>query len=338
MRWSLLLLMSCAASEEAVEKDASPDTTVTLSIPDLSGVDLESGFQEAMSIVLEIHAQRAWQGHRATLAEADDSCPDMYLGPLDDLQVDEGTTWSDYCETSEGQSYEGLLNWVTSIYSEGDADSAMGRTTDASRELTGQALVREPFVHTRFGFDGQVQDSLSLLEAKGGFTSWAWTSQLDASLTGSSIFDETDRFAEGWRADLYLSAHGGDYESLELRGNLYLYQQRIQGAFDSIDVDLYMMEPDAMGPEDCALEPKGRFSLRDPNAIWYDLVFMPRYEEEVGGTAYPNDPLSVCDGCGTLYVRGVQYGTVCPDFGVWFGGVIEPPDVEDYVLLLQDLP
>lgn len=337
MRWCLLVWMGCGAPEEPTENDGPRNTTPTLPIPDLSGVDLDASFQEAMSRVLDVHARRAWDGHRSSLAESDGACPDVYLGPLDELNIDEGTTWSDLCETADGQSYEGHLNWTTWMAANGDAATAIGRSTDASRSLTGDALVREPFVYTRFGLDGSVEDSLSLLEAKGGFTSWTWTSQVDATLMGTAVFDEADPFPEGWRADLYMAAHGGDYESLELRGNLYLYQQRIQGHFDSIDVDIAMIEPSATSPDDCALEPKGRFSLRDSEAVWYDLIFMPRYAEEVGGDAYPNDPLSVCDGCGTLYVRGVEQGTVCPDFGVWFGGAIEPPGVDEFVLLLQDL-
>ena len=57
---------------------------------------------------------------------------------------------------------------------------------------------------------------------------------------------------------------------------------------------------------------------------------------------YLDDERSVCDGCGTLYLRGIEttenYGTICPDFSdVWTGDWLDLPTEDDYLLTIQQL-
>ena len=88
-------------------------------------------------------------------------------------------------------------------------------------------------------------------------------------------------------------------------------------------------------PRGCALEPKGYLSIRDENAFWHDLVFQPRYEDDIDD-GYDDDPYTACDGCGTLFVRGLEQPIiVCPDLDLF--SQLSPPAVEDYVLSVRDL-
>ena len=61
-------------------------------------------------------------------------------------------------------------------------------------------------------------------------------------------------------------------------------------------------------------------------------------DDDVG---YLDEERSVCDGCGTLYLRGVQaenYGLICPDFSsVWNEDLVSLPDADDFLLTIQQL-
>ena len=137
---------------------------------------------------------------------------------------------------------------------------------------------------------------------------------------------------------MYSYRSGGDVERLELRGNVLLFDALLQGRFDSVAADLEFVGTLGAGPEDCTAEPRGWMGLRDENAWWYDLVFLPRYDDDIIAENYANDPLSVCDGCGTLFVRGVESGEVCVDFEDLFDKDPELPDLEEFILTLHNLP
>ena len=70
------------------------------------------------------------------------------------------------------------------------------------------------------------------------------------------------------------------------------------------------------------------------------MVFLPLEGSAVPVPDYEDPDYSVCDGCGKVYVRGVEadpIGEVCPDFGaLWQGGVIDVPALSDYVLDVRD--
>ena len=67
---------------------------------------------------------------------------------------------------------------------------------------------------------------------------------------------------------------------------------------------------------------------------------MPKDAED--STGYLDEAHSACDGCGTLYLRGIEtenYGQICPDFsGLWVGeNAIDLPVATDFLLTLQQL-
>jgi len=174
-------------------------------------------------------------------------------------------------------------------------------------------------------------DTLYAVEAP-GYSTWAWSSQLKGTVTGRDLMGE-GRLAAPTRADLYLYATP---ERLEARGDVYFFDDELAGRFDSVSLDIELLSASGAGPDDCALEPRGWVGLRDSDAYWYDLVFLPREDDDLTGEGYENDPYGDCDGCGALFVRGVEAGVVCPDFSGLFDGALTPPDAADFVLTLRD--
>ena len=65
---------------------------------------------------------------------------------------------------------------------------------------------------------------------------------------------------------------------------------------------------------------------------------MRRNDDDVTDTGYPNDPYSACDGCGTLYVRGLEQPAleVCMSFDFLWQGLVQPPPVADFVFTLRE--
>jgi hypothetical protein len=79
-----------------------------------------------------------------------------------------------------------------------------------------------------------------------------------------------------------------------------------------------LLETDGLGAE-CAKEPGGTLSVRDPNGIWYDVAFDgPTADGKSLGDA------SRCDGCGDVTVEGEVIGSVCPDFSTWMSWESSP--------------
>ena len=231
--------------------------------------------------------------------------------------------------------------WETEVSGNGRVDEDAGRTTEASRVLEGDAVVAIEG-DVRFEFKGDANDYLYRVdqgEGKDAYQRWIYRTTVDGTVTGSDLFGDGDVASGGYRTDLYLDLTGGDVDRLQARGNVYLFEPVIEGRFDSISVDMDLQGVRGAGPEDCTLEPLGWIGLRDPDAVWYELVFLPRITEDIIGEPFPNEPLSICDGCGTLYVRGVESGEVCVDLTDLFDTIESKlPVVDDYVLTLHELP
>jgi hypothetical protein len=130
-------------------------------------------------------------------------------------------------------------------------------------------------------------------------------------------------------------------EQVEIRGNAYFFSPMIAGRFDSVAMDLALLGPGALGPEDCALEPRGWIGLRDEEAYWYELVFGPLATDDATGGDTSSEAYTDCDGCGKLYIRGTEVtevGTVCPDLeAARQSAALSPPEATDYVLPLHSL-
>ncbi len=335
----ILFALACADQEPQTAGTPDRERQPDLELPDTAGVDFVAAYADALSSLLEVNTSKAWSGHEQSLGYRQDGCPDIYAGPPEDADIDadpgEGLSWSDFCETNGGLSYGGHVFWANNATAQGLISDPTGRVTTGDRRLDGRATVAHDD-DLLFEFSGEASDSVYVSEGE-GYETWTYTTLVEGTVSGSDIFAET-LTPDGWRTDLYLFYSGGDADRLEARGNVYLFDGRIHDRFDSIVVDMELVGEVGRGPDDCILEPRGYIGLRDSNAYWYDLVFLPRYEDDLTNNNYPNDPLSVCDGCGTLYIRGVKTEEVCVDFSSVFAGGLTRPAIEEYVLTLHDLP
>jgi hypothetical protein len=331
----LALALGCGPGDEVEPVDVGEDAEA-LPLPDLEGMDLPGAFEEALAVTAELRAALAWGGHEAALSLGREGCPDVYIGsPGEDVDADEGgVSWADYCSTSGGLGFSGFVWWDGEVTVEGEAGTPEGAESSGERRMIADGTVADSD-GTRFQLDGEVSDALYRVDAE-GYERWTWSSLLQGTLTGAEVFDGTAT-PGGVRADLYLYATGGDVDSLEARGDVYLFEEPVLGLFDSLSMDLAMVEEGSAGPGDCALEPRGYLSLRDTDAYWYDLVFLPRYDDDATDEDYENDPYGDCDGCGTLYVRGIEQGELCPDLSAIWDGRLDPPEVEDFVTSLRQV-
>ena len=325
-----LFFLACASpsdDETPLEKGA-PDE---LALPDIEEVDFQSAFEEMFTVGMTVNLNNAWKGHKKTVELGSEGCPDWYAGPPPQAgdNVDEdagGVAWQDRCKTVGDRRFSGWGWWDGTL--ERSGDETIGITSEARRQLSGDGLVAYGDT-VSFEFDGQANDSIYLLDA-GEDTRWVYNSFVDATVTGSLPFEGSPT-PGGWRTDLYFSAVGGNAPSITARGNVYLFDVLVQDRFDSVVMDLELVSEEAAGPDDCTLEPLGTLSIRDTNAYWYDLVFLPRYADD---TAL-DEEYSSCDGCGTFYVRGQeQEEEVCIDLSFAFD-MLEAPDPNDFVLSVR---
>lgn len=300
-----------------------------LILPDLTGLDMESSLRSALELALAADLRRPWAAHAQSLDLRQTGCPDIYVGDLSDIDLDDlegGIAWMDRCRTHGGLGYSGLLGWTSFVNTQGDAEEASGQTTLAERALQGDGFIDDP-EGALFEFDGDGQDAYYANIAP-GYERWSYSSQVDATVTGRLVFGGT-AWAGGWRQQLYVRYERGPEESLEVRGNIYLLDETFD-RFDSIAADFTLQGEVGASPEECTLEPSGYIGLRDPSAYWYEVIFQPRYSGGESDGDYEN-PRSGCEGCGTLYIRGVEQGEICVDFS-WIWPQLSGPDIDDYVV------
>ena len=186
-----------------------------------------------------------------------------------------------------------------------------------------------------FDFGGTGEDAFTANVAP-DFESWTYSSTVRGEAQGVAGFGEGSELPGGWRADLYVTYTGGDVRTAQARGELLLHEGRIGDRFGGVSMDLALPGPDAAASSECVDEPTGWISLRDDDAYWFDLVFQPRYEEDANGVVFENYPYGECEGCGTLYIRGIEQGTVCVDVSPLFNGRLTRPAIEDYVLSIRE--
>ena len=316
-------------AEGASPAAADPDPPDALPIPDISGMDLEAAFQDALELAVSVHTGVPWDGLGQSLSLAQASCPDLYAGNPDPDALDDvegGAAWKDACTTAGGLTWDGFGWWKATISSTGDVLTPEGQTFEGQRELIGDGSVGDSS-GPLYGFRGEATDALSLVSSTSPFyKSWSWSSTVNGTTTGTTLFAPSSRTPQGWRADLYLSTQGGSAETLSIRGDAYFFEPVIEGNFDSLSAELDWASPESSGPTDCSLEPRGILSIRDPSAIWYDLVFLPLEDSSAGDTGAN----AACDGCGTLFVRGVEVTELCVDLSFVWNGTLDEPELEGW--------
>ncbi|MAA80552.1 MAG: hypothetical protein CL916_14955 [Deltaproteobacteria bacterium] len=331
----MLLISVLVSCEEKKEDEVTVEAYVPpqeLELPSLDGIDVNTAFTEAITLVGKVQLNPAWKGNREALSYKRPSCPDIYVGMTDDIEIPtNGVIWNDFCNTGTGLEFSGYTAWVGTLEQSGDIESPEGNIINGTRQMSGQALVRVSGENI-YEFKGTGQDALYRVQAP-NYDRWTYSATINGTIQGSQANGED----AGFRSDMYIYATGGDANTLEARGNVFWKQHRIQNRFDSAAMDILLVDPASAGPDDCALEPKGWIGIRDENSFWYDLVFMPMDAEDDAG--YEDEDRSQCDGCGTLYLRGNEtqaYGEICPDFSsIWTETLIDLPQAEDFVFTFQ---
>jgi hypothetical protein len=334
---TLPMLLSCSRDDEPVDVG---DPVQDLVLPDIEGVDMPAAYQEALLMSLSVTLSTPWQGNIDILDLAHDGCPDLYVGAPEDADLDDdeqfGISWFDYCQTPGGLYFGGYVVWDGDVTGDGDADSDEGHTIQGSRQMLANAVVGDEDT-VLYEFKGEGSDSLYLVEAP-DYTRWAYSSLVEATVTGDAISDLTGTDGGGWRTDLYLYATGGNADYIESRGNIFLFDALLSDRFDSVAMDLTFSGPTGAAPDACTAEPVGWIGLRDENAYWYDLVFQPA---DATDSSADDTTYSACDGCGTLYIRGIEtteYGEVCMDFSwLWDSDPVTLPAPEDFIFTIQNL-
>lgn len=345
MRAPLLLVVlgGCGLDSDIGLEDTGP-TQVEQAFPlpdDLDKIVWETVFTDAVNLLVTVNTQGPFAAHRSTMVTRQLGCPDFYTGEftvgLMTVGDTDGVSWFDDCLTPDGTYYDGHLWWETDVQEYGDPKTDDGRTSDAYRRMEGDALVGDP-EGVRLEFDGEATDSFYRLEAY-GYERFVYSTTIDGTITGRDVF-EGSLTPNGYRTDLFMYMTGGDIDVFQARGNVYMFSAQLQDRFDSIEVDMAMVGPAGAAPGDCTLEPLGWIGVRDPNAYWYDVVFQPRAEEDIVGDQFVDPELSACDGCGRLYVQGVEQVDVdvCIDFSFLFAdGGFPLPDADDFVLPIHSL-
>jgi hypothetical protein len=340
-----LLLVACQPSTTSdstpTTETGTTDTGPLFPLPDdLASIDFEAAFVEAVRQLVTVTTQQPWTGHAGTLERRSPGCPDFWTDPFTVrgqlVSREDGVAWNDDCLNTAGDNYDGWIWWDSRLSAFGDPTTYEGRTIDAVRTMEGDATVdrvgegEEP--ELLFEFDGTATDSLYRVEAY-GYERYVYSTAIDATVSGRDVFRGTP-MPDGYRSELTVTLTGGDVDNFEARGDVYMFSEVFLDRFDSIGVDMELQGPKGAGPEVCTQEPLGWIGLRDSNAYWYDVVFQPRFEEDIVDIDFANDPLSMCDGCGKLYVQGVEQDVqICVDFSFLFErNAIQLPQEEDFVL------
>lgn len=315
----ILLLLACAGPEAVEDDPFAGEGPDALPLPDFSDVDLSAAANDALRRIVRLDTAAGWAGLVDSVGSRTEGCPDLYAGTpdgdLDELDEDSpGLSWSDTCTTSAGRSYGGYAYWETELHHTAG--------TEGRRRIVAQAAVSH---------EGELESWLKG-EAEEAFLSSEghWRRNVTVDWTVEGVVPEGAGLpTEGYRAAAQLELTGGVLEeALTGSGNVFLHGERIEERFDSIEFDLDIQGELGAGPEDCTAEPVGWIGLRDPDAHWAHIVFLP--------TAGDTGVDAACDGCGTVFVRGVEQDfEACVDLDGLFELASEPA-AKDYVLSLRD--
>ncbi len=323
-----LLLLACATAPVdsgglGPDDLGEPDV---LSTPDLSDAELALLAQDALALAIQVTGHQPWLGASDALAPAEDGCPDVYSGDLPSYAATEpnGWGWEDACSTSAGVRYEGYLWWLSEITVNGELGGSPPGRAIAQRFLTGEATVSEG-LSLRYGFNGTQEESLDVEVGRESFK-WTYGSDIDVVATGTDSFTEADPTPNGWRASGTLTTHGGDTQDISLAMEAWFFGPVLDDRLDALSVNIDWSKEDS--GDTCQLEPFGSMSVRLTDGTWLDLVFL----DESGSALSPT-----CDGCATLYVRGLESGTVCADMSFLWDGRLVPPSLDTFALSARDI-
>ena len=147
---SFALLTGACTQPEPEPEPIKPEPVVDeLEIPDITGLDMEQSFEDALRLALTVTARTPFNSLANSFDRFQTGCPDVWAGvppeEFADLDIDneeaEGLTWSDHCENPDGGYFNGHGYWDGQIAVQGDPDSPEGITIEADRELMGDGVI-----------------------------------------------------------------------------------------------------------------------------------------------------------------------------------------------------
>jgi hypothetical protein len=305
----LATALGCHGSESSDSQDTytaetplpyEPDLDVETVEPSLDG--LAEAIARSAGVAYAFHAGPIVDAYELLLSSGDEYCPQLY-------QKEGGSVWYSGCSATSGTIYSGYG------YEYAYVDFQQDGTTYNGAQIFGQMTLTDASGQVFHGDGG----AMSLV----GHTDDGLGNVFYSGITGAfqwTAADEETWLHEGDSAGITVFAM--DYPDygvrfVQLIGSVQVEGER--GIFAvSFDGDVgTLFQSEGLGAE-CDSEPGGVLSVRDPDAIWYEVAFDGPTSDGSLGDA------SRCDGCGDVTVEGEVIGSICPDFSTWLSWESSP--------------
>jgi hypothetical protein len=277
-----------------------PNLDVEIAEPSLEG--LAEAIAKSANAAYAFHADPVVDAYESLLSAGDDYCPQVY-------EKEGGAVWYSGCSSTTGTSYTGFG------YEYDYVDMESGDTVYNGARIYGQMTLTDASGQI-FRGDGS---AMSLVGSASGGAANVFYSAITGAFQWTAA-PETSWLHEGDSAGITVFAI--DYPNygmrfVQLAGSVQV--EEASGIFAvAFSPDGTLFQSDGLGAA-CTLEPGGTLSVRDPDAIWYDVAFDgPTSDGKSLGDA------SRCDGCGDVVVEGEVIGSVCPDFSTWMSWESSP--------------
>ena len=271
--------------------------------PSLTPQEVETAISEGLAAIVALDPMALHTSYESFRAFSDDDCP--YYD--EDYYETYGTTyWGDACTTAAGAVFDGY------VYSQ-DLDEYWDGyyLYPEYRYFYGTARIIDPEGNT---WEGSGYSSYYQFYSTPTNIYSYWSSYGTFERMGS--FDEQNWMDEGFSYELYNYVYYSEsYPGAELsiNGNI----SGLDTIAGTLNIDDFYIYSETLGSP-CPEEAFGTISVRSDEGDWFEATFDgPPYW---GGASFPGE----CDGCADLYHEGDIVGTVCPDFSLLSGWVVEP--------------
>jgi hypothetical protein len=298
----LATALGCHGSDGSEAKDSYTADPPLPYEPNLDGETAEpslDGLAEAIArsakVAYTFHADPVVDAYDLLLSSGDEYCPQVY-------EKEGGAVWYSGCSSTNGTSYSGFG------YQYDYVDMESGGTVYNGAQIYGQMTLTDASGQI-FRGDGTAMSLLGYAAEGGGNVFYS-------SVTGA--FQWTAAPVTSWLHDgdsAGITAFVMDYpfygvRFIQLAGSVQVEEDL--GIFAvAFDPNGTLFQSEGLGAA-CAAEPGGTISVRDPQAIWYDVAF-----DGATSDGKSLGDASRCDGCGDVIVEGEVIGSVCPDFSTW---------------------
>lgn len=294
----LLALFGCGTTDATSGETAAElpsawlyDET-TSGAPNLDADAVSAGTQAVLDRVLTFNANPISRSYDEMMALADAECPPI------SSSTPGGGAWETNCTAESGAEFAGFVSAYSS------EDGAVVRRFRAEATIT--------------ALDGRRLTMAGDAESR-------WQAQSNgesrsSAVSGVMYYDGPAADGTWLAEDVELSLEynlvtaDGALVSLGLEGAV----AGLEGEMSAVSFsDVQFSFPSGSA---CALEPAGTVAVRDAEGVWADLVFDAEYDSESGLTI---DEPELCDGCGTLWYDGTEFGQSCVDLTALHASVVD---------------